>query len=134
MSFVYAHTQTHAYTFIYPNLLFSRCIHPSTAVPCPKSTYVSVDKASCVPCIAGHYCPTEKLDAPVLCINGTYQNETGQDACKQCPAGQGCPSVTGNPIDCQNGTYSQLGMAECLPCPSGHRSERQYFFACVVFL
>ena len=91
------------------------------AVQCLKGSYSSVDKMSCEPCPVGHYCPTDGLAAPVLCVNSTYQNDTGKVACLQCPAGMSCLSVSEMPSDCPNGTYSGLGVQGCLPCPSGHR-------------
>ena len=97
------------------------CPNTSIAIACKRGTYVSADRSSCEPCIVGTYCPIDKLDAPIVCTNGTYQNNTGQQACIDCPAGQKCPSVSSTPVDCPNGTYSGLGTAECLTCPSGHR-------------
>ena len=97
------------------------CPNTTIAVACLKGTYVSADKSSCDPCNVGTYCPIDKLDAPIVCTNGTYQNATGQESCLQCPAGKGCPSVSSTPVDCPSGTYSELGVAVCLPCPIGHR-------------
>ena len=76
---------------------------------------------TCEPCPTGHYCPNDAMSAAVLCINGTYQNETGQSSCAACPGGMSCLSVSGTPIDCANGTYSAIGVRECMVCPSGHR-------------
>ena len=88
---------------------------------CSSGSFSSSDKLSCELCPAGHYCPTDGLAAPILCVNGTYQNETGETSCLQCPAGKLCLPVSSTPSDCPNGTYSSLGVAECLTCPSGHR-------------
>ena len=91
------------------------------AVACSAGTFVAPDKLSCEQCLAGHYCPVDKIDAPVICSNGTYQNATGQTSCIQCPAGKRCPSVADVPIDCEMGTYSPVATNECMSCPSGHR-------------
>ena len=88
---------------------------------CSSGSFSSADKLSCKPCPVGHYCPTDGLAAPVLCVNSTYQNETGQASCLLCPAGKSCLSVTDTPNDCPSGTYSGTGVSYCLTCPSGHR-------------
>ncbi len=110
------------YDVLHLNAFFcsSRCTNRVDAVACLKSTYVSVDKMSCDLCIAGHSCPEDKLDNPVPCTKGTYQNDTGQLTCDPCPAGKGCASTSSTPFDCQNGTYSPEGVSECLACPSGY--------------
>ena len=102
-------------------LLYHRCNDGVDAVMCSSGSFSSADKLSCELCPAGHYCPTDGLAAPILCVNGTYQNETGETSCLQCPAGKLCQPVSSTPSDCPNGTYSSLGVAECLACPSGYR-------------
>ena len=97
------------------------CPEASSTVPCLVGNYVSGDKLSCEPCPAGSYCPENLLDSPIVCTNGTYQNETGQASCNPCPAGQSCLSVFSSPVDCPDRTYSDVGVSQCIPCPSGYR-------------
>ena len=97
------------------------CADRVTVVKCLKGSYASADTLSCEPCPAGHYCPTDELAAPIVCVNGTYQNDTGQEACVECPAGMSCLSVFDPPNECPNGTYSPAGVQLCLSCPSGYR-------------
>ena len=76
---------------------------------------------SCKDCPIGHGCPVDGLDAPILCTNGTYQNETKQDQCLVCPAGYMCISIDVAPTVCPTGLYSIAGVMYCAECPSGHR-------------
>ena len=99
---------------------FSRCIN-GVKLSCENGTYASSDKTSCLSCTKGTYCPSAQLDSPVACSNGTYQDEIGQLQCKECPAGKKCPTASGTPVTCDNGTYSLLGISGCSICPSGHR-------------
>ena len=41
------------------------------------------------PCPVGHYCPTAS-SYPIPCPEGTYQDLTQQQTCKDCPAGHYC--------------------------------------------
>lgn len=45
------------------------------------------NSVTCEDCPAGFYC-TGFNAPPQVCVNETYQNETGQSACKICPAGK----------------------------------------------
>jgi len=98
-----------------------RCDNSAQPVKCTEGHFVSVDKLSCEICPKGYKCPVEGLDSPLLCSNGTYQNNTGQAACLQCPAGYGCDNLASEPLECSQGQYSLLGMSECLYCPAGFR-------------
>ncbi|XP_033113942.1 uncharacterized protein LOC117114394 [Anneissia japonica] len=96
----------------------------------------------CVVCGEGEYHDIA-LDECVQCAQGTYQNDTGQVACTDCPSGmttQGLGSV--NITQCKDvcdageffngeecepcglGFYQdQLGSFECMTCPSGTTTE-----------
>ena len=102
-------------------MLLCSCADQVNIVKCLKGSYASADKMSCDPCPTGHYCPNDELAAPILCVNGTYQNDTGKLSCIECPAGKSCLSVSDTPSDCPNGTYSSAGVHVCLTCPSGYR-------------
>ena len=109
--------------------MFCSCADPVNIVKCLQGSYASADKVSCDPCPTGHYCPTDGLAAPIVCVNGTYQNDTGRESCVECPAGKSCLSVSDTPSDCPNGTYSPAGVRTCIVCPSGYRFEaRIYMF------
>ena len=88
--------------------------------PCLKGYHASTDRLSCVSCEKGFRCPVDKLDAGVACVNGTYQDQIGQEICIVCPAGFKCPSSTVTPVQCDNGTYSLLGNMYCETCPAGY--------------
>lgn len=45
-------------------------------------------------CFAGHYCP-QGSNYPIMCDNGTYQVNPGQDSCLTCPAGYFCDAASG---------------------------------------
>lgn len=93
---------------------------------CVDGTHPAIDKLSCETCPKGHKCPVNGIETPILCSNGTYQNETGQNVCLQCPAGYGCENPAESPKECNQGQYSLLGMSECLHCPAGFRYDIKY--------
>ena len=100
--------------------LFS-CSNDASPQLCLKGTYSASGQLTCQDCEKGHSCPVDGLSAQQLCINGTYQNETKQTTCIQCPAGFMCSSVDVDPVACSTGKYSLQGMMECLNCPAGYR-------------
>ena len=89
-------------------------------------------------CPVGHFCP-ENSSEPILCPEGTYNNQSHSSECFICPPGfycvQGllvarcspgffCPEGTGlDWISCPRGTYSnQFGLStitDCTPCDGG---------------
>eukprot|EP00163_Fabomonas_tropica_P011852 TRINITY_DN227_c0_g2_i1.p1 TRINITY_DN227_c0_g2~~TRINITY_DN227_c0_g2_i1.p1 ORF type:complete len:7500 (+),score=2428.07 TRINITY_DN227_c0_g2_i1:177-22676(+) len=91
-------------------------------------------------CPAGKYCPVGSAQ-PLGCAPGTWQPNTGNDTCfdcpvgyycpansttiNNCPEGYYCPQRTGGAFDnaCPPGTYgnrTNLGaQSECNPCPPG---------------
>ena len=95
---------------------------------------------SCKDCPVGHGCPIDGLDAPSMCTNGTYQNETKQTECLTCPVGYMCKNIDVAPIPCADGLYSAAGVTGCTVCPSGHRYFSVIFiemiiqFQCLIML
>ncbi|PIK33904.1 hypothetical protein BSL78_29274 [Apostichopus japonicus] len=75
-------------------------------------------------CPEGHYCPAGAWE-PIVCENGTYNGQTGEDECEICPAGFYCdPTESGpviTPASCPTGYYCPdgTGAAESQPCPPG---------------
>eukprot|EP01135_Chromosphaera_perkinsii_P005913 Nk52_evm8s371 gene=Nk52_evmTU8s371 len=93
-------------------------------------------------CPIGHYCPAGAT-AKIPCVAGTYQDQTGQGTCKQCPAGyfclQGASSFSSNvcpkghycpvgtkfdkehpcPIKTHNNLVQQTAPSACIDCPGG---------------
>ena len=89
-------------------------------------------------CRAGYYCPSNSASEKE-CPAGKYQDQIGQDSCKNCPpgfycdtntvtptlcpAGYKCPegSSSGTKVKCQNGEYQPFtGQSSCLECPYGY--------------
>ena len=70
--------------------------------------------------LSGHYCPGGD-STPIPCPAGQYQNETGQTACRNCPAGFYCISSTADPLPCPSGYYclANTDVATKYPCPIG---------------
>ncbi len=79
---------------------------------------------SCGPCPAGYRCPNNQMAAPVACVNGTYQNETSQSTCLDCPGGFSCLRVDEKPVECGSGQYSPVGVSMCMVCAAGHRLDK----------
>ncbi|EDO39339.1 predicted protein, partial [Nematostella vectensis] len=68
------------------------------------------------PCPKGHYCP-RGTSYPLGCVEGTYNDRTGQEACTECCAGFYCPSNSSScSLGCPTGHY----------CPNGTKTEFQY--------
>ena len=59
--------------------------------PCAPGYYCPAGQSSATPanytCPEGHYCPGER-GLPDQCPAGSYQDETGQVTCKDCPFGR----------------------------------------------
>ena len=45
-------------------------------------------------CWPGHYCESGSV-IPIPCVNGTYQNSSGQSVCVDCPASYFCDPAAG---------------------------------------
>ena len=65
------------------------------------------------PCPLGMYCP-EGTAVPVMCENGTYQDQQGQSSCKTCPSRKYC-----DPFELGVGN-NDTGIITPLSCPVGH--------------
>mmetsp|Transcript_6632 Transcript_6632/g.24821 ORF Transcript_6632/g.24821 Transcript_6632/m.24821 type:complete len:4721 (-) Transcript_6632:61-14223(-) len=104
--------------------------------PC-ASGYDCSDPSTTTPCAAGTY--ASELGTCTSCPTGMYQDAAGKTGCKICPPGYKCPTASGAPIECADGTYSDPedrtqciscqagtwsdpadGHATCAPCPAGY--------------
>ena len=74
------------------------------------------------PCPTGYYCPAG-TSTPKPCDAGTYQINTNQIECLECPEGSYCTSNTTDPNDylCPQGYYCPKGttFSTKYPCPLG---------------
>ena len=62
-------------------------------------------------CSRGHYCPSGSKSSTAI----------------SCPAGKFCPEGVGSPLECADGTYSDVsGKAECETCPGGYYCVHNY--------
>jgi hypothetical protein len=86
---------------------------------CPSGTSMPSDFDNLV-CPTGSRCPVGS-DFPVPCDAGTYQDERGNDTCKQCPIGFFCAINSSKPILCPSGYYCPTASNNPLefPCPAG---------------
>mmetsp|Transcript_62220 Transcript_62220/g.85950 ORF Transcript_62220/g.85950 Transcript_62220/m.85950 type:complete len:213 (+) Transcript_62220:3802-4440(+) len=115
----------------------------SVQVPCPKGTFrdntQGMDTTDCGKCPAGTYCPTEGMDTPTacpegsfcpegsqthqLCPAGTYNPDTGATDsrdCTACPAGRYCPYLGQTAVDdvnhiCDAGYFCRAGSSRPEP-------------------
>ncbi len=75
------------------------------------------------PCPMGHFCPTG-TSSPLGCPPGTYNNQTGQSNCTECPASYYCPGNTSTywSFPCPTGHYCPPGTEymDQYPCPLGY--------------
>lgn len=77
------------------------------------------------PCPAGHRCPIGS-SYPIPCSVGTYQNQTGQSTCEDCPAGKYCDETgiaTNTVLDaklCAAGHYCQGATTVEKPIRTAH--------------
>jgi len=100
---------------------------------CPIGTYFSGTSATavtdCVNCDGGKYCPEAgQTESSLNCsaghyctskatISGPIDGVTGN----VCTKGHYCPEGTTVPINCPEGTYSNvLGLSDCTSCPEGY--------------
>jgi len=94
---------------------------------CNAGTYTTTAGASCVACPAGTANPNAtNISACPACGLGTYQTNTGQTTCTNCPAGKDT-ATTGNATNactrCAGGMYSTGGGGACQSCPSGQTAK-----------
>ena len=75
------------------------------------------------PCPTGHFCPNG-TSWPLGCTAGTYNPNTGEDACFNCPAGYYCieNSTDYSGSVCPMGHYCPLGTGSMYqyPCDKGY--------------
>ena len=104
----------------------------SACVSCPElsstQSTASTSIASCT-CVPGTF--ARAWDASCQsCPPGTFQDQAGQDACKECPAGQ--RSFNGSLcIDCPPGTSSRNGSSTCVLCSAGWYQDQAGQEACL---
>ena len=108
-------------SIFYVALLYFSCFNKASPSACSSGTYAAPDRMSCSSCPIGYRCPTSTMSSPIQCVNGTYQNETGQVVCLDCPGGHSCLYPENTPIPCNSAEYSPVRVSVCLPCPSGYR-------------
>ena len=94
---------------------------------CPPGTYsenVGLNSSSsCSPCPLGKYCDSYGLTEPKGNCSSGYYCPTGSNSSTAvvCPAGKFCPEGVGFPLNCADGTYSDVqGNAACKMCPAGY--------------
>lgn len=123
--------------------------------PCDPGYYcpsgMSVQNPPQYTCPVGHFCIGNNFE-PVRCLSGTYQDQTGENQCKECPKGyfcdntvapvvlftnskcpEGhyCPPGTKHSTEfrCPIGTYSNYtgldNVTNCLPCPGGYYCDAE---------
>ena len=83
---------------------------PTFETPCQAGYFCDLKAQNSTQnrCPVGHYCP-ENSGQPIKCVAGTYQNQTTQVTCVNCPSGFTCQEGQINPEVCPIGFY----------CPSG---------------
>jgi len=94
---------------------------------CTLGNYCPVGSTAEVPCTAGSYCASYRLETPSGACHGGYFCIEGSNTPTHtvCPAGFFCPVGTVDPFPCPQGTY-QPGTgamdqsAACKACPSGY--------------
>ncbi|CAG2223568.1 unnamed protein product [Mytilus edulis] len=109
----------------------------TTCTTCASGYYSdSAGSSSCTICTAGYDCSDPAL-TPTQCLAGTFSNP-GDDGCTNCATAfspvacasgetiscQACSAgfycaANALPVPCATGTYSTVGLAACLPCPTG---------------
>ena len=81
-------------------------------------------KGDANPCEPGYFCP-KLSDLPRPCPSGTYQDESTQSDCKDCPEGRVCNAtiapVTFPSVICPEGYYcpNKTEYGEQFACPKG---------------
>ena len=82
------------------------CIDCASPFFCPFMLTVGASVTSQkTNCTVGHMCPDAKMQTPIPCDPGYYQNVVGKAVCIACPTGAYCP---------------YQAMAASLPCPDRH--------------
>jgi Tyrosine-protein kinase ephrin type A/B receptor-like/Secretion system C-terminal sorting domain len=118
----------------------------SPLATCPAGQYL--DGSTCTTCPVGNFCPGN--DMQLLCMAGTYQDETGKSNCKICATGTATGYVDGSTFcppcaagkfasfegsaacqDCEEGKYQpSTGQTTCLSCPQGKYASTRGNITC----
>ena len=85
-------------------------------IVCGVGQYLS--GSTCVPCQAGRYqnAPSHSNTTCPCCADGSYQDNTGQTSCKNCPANATCSGTCNTTFTCNKG-YQKVGNACVKMCP-----------------
>lgn len=116
------------------------CVSYTSALSfsCLPTQYLSNQATdSCIPCVAGSYCPGGVAAVAVGCDPGNYCLAAVSSQ-TQCPGGSYCPSVSQAPISCSAGNYCPsmaITQTQCTvnnyckasvssptPCPANYNS------------
>jgi peptidoglycan/xylan/chitin deacetylase (PgdA/CDA1 family) len=95
--------------------------NPATCVPCQAGTFAPSDGCmSCTPCAAGTYSATSGATSCSPCPAGSIAATAGQSTCTACgpgtsASGEGQTACT----TCGGGNYSDAGAATCSACTAG---------------
>ena len=93
----------------------------SSACICKSGYYLPSGGSICIVCEKGKSCNNNKMTA---CALGTYQDQTGQSSCKNCPNNKSATKTGAKSSSectvCKAGTY--LSNGKCVSCPSGFTS------------
>jgi len=113
-----------------------------TCKPCTAGNFCEYDFTTGTPsettCPIAHKCPNTSMSKPQICLEGTFQDTTGQTGCKPCTDGKYCDrtameaesvcpagyyciagSTTPRSSICEPGYYCPQGSSAKLPCPAG---------------
>ncbi|XP_033632271.1 sushi, von Willebrand factor type A, EGF and pentraxin domain-containing protein 1-like [Asterias rubens] len=104
-------------------------------VPLCQTGSMLLDTEECINCAVGSYLETAAHECRV-CEEGTYQDEEGQDYCKNCPSGTWTAGTQAKDISecrtqCNPGTFSPSGLSTCKPCPIGSYQHGFKKHACI---
>jgi hypothetical protein len=97
----------------------------ASCMPCDVGFYCPYSReygfTSQVPCIAGFFCNSSAMAAPIPCPEGTYNSASRASACTSCPAGRSSLVVGASDSSvcncCPIGTFANTsGLSHCLSC------------------
>ncbi|KAH3841623.1 hypothetical protein DPMN_115096 [Dreissena polymorpha] len=116
------------------------CVAQGITGACAAGYYCPAGQSSATPanytCPTGSYCPNGSA-THIQCSPGTYQDESGQTACKACPIGKYCDPVEETarlgfasgvvtPAACPTGYFCLVNTTakNTYPCPAGTFNNR----------